>query len=83
VPRIAAETINVRGAPCNKSLLANSRSVVEFAIYNELGAGCAVVIDAVASTIGKQEVCTYTEDDKIVTVTYLNDRVISASKSGF
>jgi hypothetical protein len=56
---------------------------VEFAIYNELGAGCAVVIDAVASTIGKQEVCTYTEDDKIVTVTYLNDRVISASKSGF
>ena len=48
-----------------------------------LGLGCAVVVDANAPNIGKQEVCTYSEGDKIVTVTYLNDRVISASKSGF
>lgn len=50
---------------------------------NKLGQSCAVVVDAKAQTAGKQEVCTYTEGDKIVTVTYLNDRVISASKSGF
>jgi hypothetical protein len=48
-----------------------------------LGQGCAVVANATAGTIGEQEVCTYTEGDKIVTVTYLNDRVVSASKSGF
>ena len=50
---------------------------------NGLGEGCAVVVDVDATTLGKQEVCTYTQGDKIVTVTYLNDRVISASKSGF
>lgn len=42
---------------------------------------CVVVANA--SSLGKQEVCTYTEGDKIITVTYLNDRVISASRSGF
>ncbi len=50
---------------------------------NNLGQGCAVLLDANAQTAGKQEVCTYSQGDKIVTVTYLNDRVISASKSGF
>ena len=50
---------------------------------NGLGEGCAVVINANGPNAGKQEVCTYTQGDKIVTVTYLNDRVISASKSGF
>jgi hypothetical protein len=50
---------------------------------NGLNERCAVVVSAVAQTIGKQEVCTYSEGDRIVTVTYLNDRVISASKSGF
>jgi hypothetical protein len=50
---------------------------------NGLGQGCAVVASVQDETAGKQEVCTYTEGDKIVTVTYLNDRVISASKSGF
>jgi hypothetical protein len=48
-----------------------------------LNENCAVVVDANAQTVGKQEVCTYSQGDKIVTVTYLNDRVISASKSGF
>ena len=49
-----------------------------------LGQNCAVVVSANTNTsTGKQEVCTYTQGDKIVTVTYLNDRVISASKSGF
>jgi len=50
---------------------------------NGLNEHCAVVVSAVAQTVGKQEVCTYSQGDKIVTVTYLNDRVISASKSGF
>ncbi len=50
---------------------------------NNLGEHCAVVVSAVTKLVGKQEVCTYSQNDKIVTVTYLNDRVISASKSGF
>lgn len=50
---------------------------------NNLGEHCAVIVSAVAQTIGKQEVCTYSQGDKIVTVTYLNDRVVSASKTGF
>lgn len=50
---------------------------------NGLEEGCAVVVDANGPNVGKQEVCVYTQGDKIVTVTYLNDRVISASKSGF
>jgi len=48
-----------------------------------LGENCAVILDAKVQTLGKQEVCTYSQGDKIITVTYLNDRVISASKSGF
>lgn len=48
-----------------------------------LGQNCAVVVSAVTTGAGKQEVCTYTDGDKIVTVTYLNGQVISASKSGF
>jgi len=50
---------------------------------NGLGTGCAVVVNATSPNVGKQEVCTYSQGDKIITVTYLNDRVISASKSGF
>lgn len=50
---------------------------------NNLGEHCAVIVSAVAQTVGKQEVCTYSQGDKIVTVTYLNDRVVSASKTGF
>jgi len=50
---------------------------------NNLGSGCAVVVNANTQTAGKQEVCTYSQGNKIVTVTYLNDHVISASKSGF
>lgn len=46
-----------------------------------LNENCAVLVNS--STLGKQEVCTYTEGDKLITVTYLNDRVISASRSGF
>jgi hypothetical protein len=46
-----------------------------------LNENCAIVANA--SSLGKQEVCTYTEGDKIVTITYLNDQVISASRSGF
>jgi hypothetical protein len=42
---------------------------------------CAVVVKT--STAGKQEVCTYTKGNKVITVTYLNNHVISASRSGF
>jgi|SRR5581483_5200651 len=48
-----------------------------------LSQNCAVVVSASAPNAGQQQVCTYTEGNKIVTVTYLNNRVISASKSGF
>lgn len=49
-----------------------------------LGQNCAVVANASTSTtLGQQEVCAYTQGNKIVTVTYLNDHVVSASKSGF
>jgi hypothetical protein len=48
---------------------------------NGLNQSCAVIVNA--TVVGKQEVCTYTEGDKIVTVTYLNDRVVSASRTGF
>jgi len=50
---------------------------------NNLGQGCAAIVDASTQTIGKQEVCTYSQGDKIVTVTYLDGHIISASKSGF
>jgi hypothetical protein len=50
---------------------------------NGLGESCAVVVNGDIPNAGKQEVCTYSQGDKIITVTYLNDRVISASKSGF
>jgi hypothetical protein len=46
-----------------------------------LNESCVLVANA--SAIGKQEVCTYTEGDKLVTVTYLNDKVVSASRTGF
>ena len=42
---------------------------------------CAVLVNS--SSTGKNEVCVYREGDKLITVTYLNDRVISASRSGF
>lgn len=51
---------------------------------NGLGQNCAVVASAnVSGSLGQQQVCTYTQGNKIVTVTYLNDHVVSASKSGF
>jgi hypothetical protein len=46
-----------------------------------LNENCALLVQS--SSAGKQEVCTYTEGDKVVTVTFLNDRVVSASRSGF
>jgi cytoskeletal protein RodZ len=48
-----------------------------------LGQGCAVIAGADITQAGHQEVCTYTQGDKVVTVTYLNDKVVSASKTGF
>jgi len=48
---------------------------------NGLNQQCALLVNS--TTVGKQEVCTYTEGDKVITVTYLNDRVVSASRSGF
>lgn len=53
------------------------------ATANGLGQDCAVVVQANGSEGGEQQVCTYTQGNKIVTVTFLNGHVISASKSGF
>lgn len=51
------------------------------ASVNGLNENCTVVVDTAA--LGKQEVCVYTEGNKVVTVTLLNNRVLSASRSGF
>ena len=50
-----------------------------------LSQNCSIVANANTSDngLGQQQVCIYTQGDKIVTVTYLNGQVISASKSGF
>lgn len=50
-----------------------------------LSPNCAIVVDANTndSGVGEQQVCTYTQGNKVVTVTFLNNHVISASKSGF
>lgn len=48
---------------------------------NSLGERCTVIADS--SSTGRQQVCVYSEVDKIITVTLLNDRVVSASRSGF
>lgn len=42
---------------------------------------CAVLLNS--TTTGKNEVCIYREGAKLITVTFLNDRVVSASRSGF
>jgi hypothetical protein len=42
---------------------------------------CALLFNSTES--GKFEVCTYREGDKLVTVTFRDDRVVSASRSGF
>lgn len=58
----------------------NSKETISVRARN-LNERCSVLVNT--TTAGKQEVCVYTEGDKIITVTYLNDRVISASRSGF
>lgn len=58
----------------------NSKDEV-VASANGLNGKCTIVADTTIA--GKQEVCVYTEGSKIVTVTLLNDRVLSASRSGF
>lgn len=47
---------------------------------NGLSQNCAVVADI--PLVGRQEVCVYTSNGVTATVTYLNDRVLSASLSG-
>jgi len=37
-------------------------------------------VTANSTTLGKTEVCTYADGSKVVTVTYLNDRVINVSR---
>jgi cytoskeletal protein RodZ len=41
---------------------------------------CTVTANTVAA--GKTEICTYSEGDKVVTVTYFNDRVVNVNRSG-
>lgn len=42
---------------------------------------CTITANSTAG--GKQEVCTYTQGSKVVTVTYLNDRVVNVNRTGF
>jgi hypothetical protein len=36
-----------------------------------------------AVTVAQAQVCTYTQGDQVVTVTYQNERVVAVAKSGF
>ena len=45
-----------------------------------IGKSCTVT--AATTTVGKQEVCVYTEGSKVVTVTYLNDKVVNVTRTG-
>lgn len=47
------------------------------------GTNQTCTITANSTTVGKQEVCTYSQGSKVVTVTYLNDHVVNVSRSGF
>lgn len=58
----------------------NSKQQID-ATVNGLGENCAVTVNLPVG-LGKQEVCTYTQNGGTVTVTYLNDRVLSASLAG-
>ena len=47
-----------------------------------LSKSCTVTVNS-AVVAGKTEVCAYADGSKIVTVTYLNDRVLTVTRSGF
>jgi cytoskeletal protein RodZ len=46
------------------------------------GTNQTCTITANSTAAGKQEVCTYSQGSKVVTVTYLNDRVVNVNRSG-
>lgn len=48
---------------------------------NGLPQTCTVTTNTVAA--GKTEVCIFTEGSRVVTVTFLNDRVVDVTRSGF
>ncbi len=48
-----------------------------------LSPNCVVAAKSTSTPGGKQEVCTYTQGDKVVTITYLDDNVAAVTKSGF
>lgn len=58
----------------------NSKQQID-ATVNGLNENCAVIVNLPLG-LGKQEVCTYTQNGGTVTVTYLNDHVLSASLAG-
>lgn len=47
------------------------------------GTNQTCTVTANSTTAGKQEVCTYSQGSKVVTVTYLNDRAVAVNRSGF
>jgi hypothetical protein len=55
----------------------NSKQQVDATVHG-LNENCAVTVNLPLG-LGKQEVCTYTQNGGTVTVTYLNDHVLSAS----
>ncbi|SRR5258708_26274079 len=48
-----------------------------------LSPNCVVTATSTSNPGGKQEVCTYTQGDRVVTITYLDNNVAAVSKSGF
>lgn len=47
------------------------------------GLNQACTATVTSTTAGDQTICVYSQGDKVVTVTYLNDREVNVSKSGF
>lgn len=64
----------------SKVNIGDSKETIQ-AQVNGVSNKCTVVVDT--TILGKQEVCIYTQGNKIITVTLLNNKVISASRSGF
>lgn len=75
-PAAGSDVFNLYG-----SVTAGEAKTQVGAQSNGIKANCLTA--TTSTSAGKQEVCTYTQGDRVVTVSYLNDRVVSVSKTGF
>ena len=78
IPNVNTPIFNLYGSVHNGETKADVQ-----ASSGGLSPNCVVTATSTSNPGGKQEVCTYTQGDKVVTVTYLNDNVAAVSKSGF